>query len=92
MKDNSLRIVLQPNAQAGTSHKKVGAAGFEPATVASEGVENKRLREGGKPDANVYANTSPKNPLEKLAEAWETLTPEVQAKLAELIEKASEKA
>ena len=83
---------LHQHAQAVNSLKFVGATGLEPVTVESEGVEDRRLAERGKPDANVYANTSPKNPLEKLAEAWETLTPEVQAKIAELVEQATGKA
>ena len=83
---------LHQHAQAVNSLKFVGATGLEPVTVESEDVENRGLAESGKPDANIYANTLPKKPLEKLAEAWETLTPEVQAKIAELIEQATEKA
>ena len=67
----------------------VGDTGLEPVTCESEPIENMRLTEGGKADANAYANTSPENPLEKLAEAWETLTPEVQAKIAQLIKEAT---
>jgi len=68
----------------------VGATGLEPATLESEHVENRRFTESRKTDANAYANNSPENPLEKLAQAWETLPPEVQAKIAELVEQATE--
>jgi hypothetical protein len=43
-------------------------------------------------DANICVNTLSKNPLEKLAKAWETLTPGVQAKIAEFVEQATGKA
>ena len=79
---------LQRRAQAVNSRKIVGATGLEPVTVESEDTETTRLAERGKVDAD----TSPKNPLEKMAEAWETLTPEVQAKIAELVEQIIEKA
>ena len=69
-----------------------GATGLEPVTLASETVRNKGSTKTNKADANACANTSPENPLEKLAQAWETLPQEVQAKIAELVEQVTRKA
>jgi len=59
---------------------------LEPVASEPQVVEDKGLLRVVKPDANISANNMAQNPLEKLAEVWETLTPEVQAAISALIE------
>jgi hypothetical protein len=88
----SLRASLQQHAQAGTIKRLVGDTGLEPATHKSQTIGNTSFPKINKADANVCANTSSENPLEKLAQAWETLPPEIQAKIAEFVEQTTGKA
>lgn len=68
----------------------VGAPGFEPETVKPKPIENKDLAERQEPAANTYANIFSENPLQKLAQAWETLPPETQASITALIDQIIE--
>ena len=54
-------------------------------TVESEDVENRELAETSKVNANIYANTSQKNPAERLAESWNSLSIKTKARITAII-------
>ncbi len=88
----SLRTLSHQRAQTGIIKRLVGATGLEPVTRHSESIDNRRLTKDAIPNDTIYGTSSAPDPVEKLAKAWDTLSPDVQATLAALIEQITTKA
>ena len=65
----------------------VGDTGLEPEAPNSEDTETTRLAKIPSPNATIYENTSLPDPVEKLAEVWDTLSPSAQKRIAALVNK-----
>ena len=65
----------------------MGDTGLEPVTAESEAPDNKQLAKGPIRDATIYENTSLPDPVEKLSEVWDTLSPSAQKRITALVNK-----
>ena len=69
------------------SNLQWGPIGLEPTRSKSEGIDNKEVAISPSGRCTKYAKSFSDQPVERLAEVWESLSPEVQDAIAILIDR-----
>jgi hypothetical protein len=65
----------------------VGPIELEPTRAKSEDIDNKGVTKSPSGRCTKYAKSFPDHPAERLAQVWESLSPEVQDAIAILIDR-----